>query len=123
MADLPALAYVNGRLATELLDVTTDPAALDSTGFWVLVKTYEGELTAARFGHVREASPAGVRPRWPWRGPALGSWLSSIDEGTYLAAVDKIRELIAGSEVYQAHHWRGGLAQIMDTSRVGLIRR
>ncbi|HKA69091.1 MAG TPA: chorismate-binding protein [Actinomycetes bacterium] len=125
MADLPALAYVNGRLATELLDVTTDPAALDSTGFWVLVKTYEGELTAARFGHVREASPAGVRPRWPWRGPALGSWLSSIDEGTYLAAVDKIRDYIAGGEVYQANLCRVMSAPLPDPDRcdvVGLAR-
>src|SRR5262245_1642530 len=125
MADLPALAYVNGRLATELLDVTTDPAALDSTGFWVLVKTYEGELTAARLGQARGASPAGVRPRWPWRGPALGSWLSSIDEGTYLAAVDKIRDYIAGGEVYQANLCRVMSAPLPDPDRcdvVGLAR-
>lgn len=125
MTDLPALAYVNGRLATELLDVTTDPAALDSSGFWVLVKTYEGALTATRFGHVREVKPAGIRPRWPWQGPAKESWQSSIDEGTYVAAVEKIRDYIAAGEVYQANLCRVMTAPLPDPRRfdvTGLAR-
>ncbi|MGH8834251.1 MAG: chorismate-binding protein [Actinomycetes bacterium] len=128
MADLPALAYVNGRLATELLDLTSDPAALDSSGFWVVVKTYEGELTAARFGSVRDLPPGGIgnlRPLWPWRGPAPGTWLSSIDEGTYVAAVDKIRDYIAGGEVYQANLCRVMSAPLPDPGHcdvVGLAR-
>ncbi|HKE52741.1 MAG TPA: chorismate-binding protein [Actinomycetes bacterium] len=129
MADLPALAYVNGRLATDLLDVTSDPAALESSGFWVLVKTYEGELVAARFGTVRELPAMGiraVRSSWPWRGPAPDTWLSSIDEGTYVAAVDKIRDYIAGGEVYQANLCRVMSAPLPDPERydvVGLAQR
>ena len=124
MADLPALAYVNGRLATDLLDLTSDPAALDSSGFWVVVETYEGELTAARFGTVRELSPAGVhgiQPRWPWRGPAPGTWQSSIDEGTYRAAVDKIRDYIASGEVYQANLCRVMAAPLPDPGACDVI--
>ena len=121
MTDLPALAYVNGRLATDLIDLTSDPSALDSDGFWVVVVTYEGELTAARFGHVREVPMRGIRPRWPWRGPAAPDWLSSIDEGTYVAAVEKIRDYIAGGEVYQANLCRVMTAPLPDLDRVDVV--
>ena len=47
------LAVVGGQLCTELRDVTTDLAALDSTGFWVVVLPYEGEPLCARFDKVR----------------------------------------------------------------------
>lgn len=37
------LAVVGGRLATGLVDVTSDLAALDSTGFWAVVLPFEGD--------------------------------------------------------------------------------
>ena len=43
------LAVVGGRLATGLLDLTSDLAALDSEGFWVVVAPFEGDATCARF--------------------------------------------------------------------------
>ena len=46
---LPAtepLAWFGGRLATELAEVTDDPAALDTGGWWAVVVTFEGRLTA-----------------------------------------------------------------------------
>jgi para-aminobenzoate synthetase component I len=100
--DLPPLARFGDRVATGLLDVTTDPAALDSTGFWAVVADFEGRLTCARFRDVREEPvPAPVPGKW--QGPAIGDWTSSLDRGAYTAGVRRIREYIAAGEVYQAN--------------------
>ncbi|PBC65115.1 chloride transporter [Streptomyces sp. Tue6028] len=102
MLDLPPLARFGGLVATGLIDVTSDPAALDSTGFWAVSADFEGRLTCARFRDVREeAVPAPVPGRW--RGPAAGDWTSSLDRAAYTAGVRRIREHIAAGEVYQAN--------------------
>ncbi|WP_030221744.1 chorismate-binding protein [Streptomyces sp. NRRL WC-3626] len=102
MLDLPPLARFGDRVATGLLDVTDDPAALDSTGFWAVAADFEGRLTCARFREVREqAVPAPVPGTW--RGPAVHDWTSSLDHAAYTAAVRRIREHIAAGEVYQAN--------------------
>ncbi len=100
--DLPPLARFGGLVATGLIDVTGDPAALDSTGFWAVSADFEGRLTCARFRDVREEPvPAPVPGRW--RGPAAGDWASSLDRAAYTAGVRRIREHIAAGEVYQAN--------------------
>ncbi|ANS63959.1 anthranilate synthase [Streptomyces lincolnensis] len=102
MHDLPALARFGDRTATGLLDVTSDPAALDSTGFWAVTADFEGRVTCARFRDVRqERVPAPVPGAW--RGPAVGDWTSSLDRAAYMAGVARIREYIATGEVYQAN--------------------
>ncbi|MGW4817838.1 chorismate-binding protein [Streptomyces sp. NPDC004227] len=102
MLDLPPLARFGDRVATGLTDVTSDPAALDSSGFWAVAADYEGRLTCARFRDVREEPvPAPVPGRW--RGPAAGDWTSSLDHGAYTAGVRRIREYIATGEVYQVN--------------------
>ncbi|MFC9164480.1 chorismate-binding protein [Streptomyces fungicidicus] len=102
MPDLPPLARFGDRLATGLLDVTDDPAALDSTGFWAVAADYEGRLTCARFRDVREQAVPAPAPG-AWRGPGAGDWTSSLDRGAYTAAVRRIRGHIAAGEVYQAN--------------------
>ncbi|MGW0967357.1 chorismate-binding protein [Streptomyces sp. NPDC002516] len=102
MLDLPPLARFGGLVATGLLDVTSDPAALDSSGFWAVSADFEGRLTCARFRDVREEPvPAPVPGRW--HGPAAGDWTSSLDRAAYTAGVRRIREHIARGEVYQAN--------------------
>ncbi|WP_328454444.1 chorismate-binding protein [Streptomyces sp. NBC_00386] len=102
MLDLPPLARFGGLVATNLLDVTSDPAALDSSGFWAVSADFEGRLTCARFSEVREEPvPAPVPGRW--HGPAAGDWTSSLDRAAYTAGVRRIREHIAAGEVYQAN--------------------
>ena len=92
-------AWFAGTLACGLAEVADDPAVLDGGGWWAVVLTYEGALTAARFTDVR---PAALAPaRWP--GVPAAAWSSSLDEVTYRAGVDAIRERIAGGEVYQAN--------------------
>ncbi|MEU3243012.1 MULTISPECIES: chorismate-binding protein [unclassified Streptomyces] len=102
MLDLPPLARFGDLVATGLLDVTDDPAALDSTGFWAVSADFEGRLVCARFGDVRrEPVPAPVPGGW--RGPAAGDWTSSLDRAAYTRAVGRIRDHIAAGEVYQAN--------------------
>ncbi|MFF4212969.1 chorismate-binding protein [Streptomyces sp. NPDC001796] len=102
MPDLPPLARFGDRVATGLLDVTSDPAALDSTGFWAVCADYEGRLTCARFADVRE-EPVPAPVPGQWRGPEAGDWASSLDRAAYTAGVRRIREHIATGEVYQVN--------------------
>lgn len=102
-APFPApLARFGDRVATGLLDVTSDPAALDSTGFWAVVADFEGKLTCARFADVRHA-PVPAPVPGAWRGPAPEEWTTSLDRAAYVRAVHRIREHIAAGEVYQAN--------------------
>ena len=117
------LAWFGGVLATGLDLVTDDPAALDRGGWWAVVQTFEGALTAARFTDVREAP----LPAAPWVGVRRDAWTSSMSEHGYRAAVEKIRGQIADGEVYQANLCRVlsaplpdgadllGLAGLLDT--------
>ncbi|MFD7710823.1 chorismate-binding protein [Streptomyces sp. NPDC059785] len=102
MHDLPALARFGGLVATGLADVTHDPGALDSRGFWAVCADFEGRLVCARFDHVR-AEPVPAPVPGGWRGPAAGDWVSSLDRAAYTAGVRRIREHIAAGEVYQAN--------------------
>jgi para-aminobenzoate synthetase component 1 len=99
---LAPLARFGGRVASGLLDVTSDPAALDSTGFWAVAADFEGRLTCARFRDVRREPVPAPFPG-AWRGPATGDWTSSLDRAAYTAGVRRIREHIAAGAVYQAN--------------------
>lgn len=100
--DLPPLARFGDRVATGLLDVTSDPAALDSSGFWAVAADFEGRLTCARFEDVREEPVPAPAPD-AWHGPAVGDWTSSLDRASYTAGVRRIRRHIAAGDVYQAN--------------------
>ncbi|MEU9383710.1 chorismate-binding protein [Streptomyces sp. NPDC048279] len=116
----PPLARFGALLATGLLDVTDDPAALDTTGFWAVCADFEGRLTCARFGEVREEQvPAPVPGRW--RGPAAGDWTSSLDRGAYTRAVRRIRSHIAAGEVYQANLCRVLSAPVAEDADVDAL--
>ncbi len=92
-------AYVGGRLATGLAEISRDPAALDRPGFWVVVLTFEGALTCARFAEVRfEEMPAAS-----WHGPKPRDWATSLDETRYVERVDAVKDRIAAGDVYQVN--------------------
>jgi para-aminobenzoate synthetase component I len=95
-----SIAVVGGKLCTELVDVTSDVAALDSSGFWAVVLPYDGEPVCARFARTRPATPW---PGRPWQGPPLDAWRSSLDHDAYVAAVADIRDAIAAGDVYQVN--------------------
>ncbi|MGW6460154.1 chorismate-binding protein [Streptomyces sp. NPDC055078] len=113
MQDLVPLARFGRIVATDLRDVTSDPEALDSAGFWAVAADFEGALTCARFGDVRtEPVPRPAPGRW--RGPASDAWTSSLDRAGYTAGVRRIREYIAAGEVYQANLCRVLSAPLPD---------
>lgn len=105
------MARFRGLLATDLRDVTSDPAALESRGWWAVVVDFEGGITCARFGDVRPAPPTAADG---WRGPAPETWISSLDHGAYTAGVRRIREHIAAGDVYQANLCRVLSAPLPD---------
>ncbi|GGZ02151.1 anthranilate synthase component I family protein [Streptomyces nitrosporeus] len=107
------MARFGGLVASGLRDVTSDPAALDSSGFWAVRADFEGGLTCARFSDVRSEP---VPPPVPgaWRGPGPGDWTSSLDRDAYTAGVRRIRAHIAAGEVYQANLCRVLSAPLPD---------
>ena len=111
LTDGAALAVVGNRLLTDLVDVTSDLAALDGTGTWAVVLPFDAAPICARFATVRAARP------WPgpaWRGPSPTAWVSSLDEGKFCAGVDAIRESIAAGDVYQVNLTRRLSAPLPD---------
>ncbi len=101
---MEAFARFGDLVATDLLDVTHDPSALDDGGWWAVVHTYEGDLTAARFGRVEHlALPSTMESEAPWIPVPRNAWTSSMTRAQYTNAVDQIRAAIAAGTVYQAN--------------------
>lgn len=112
------LAVVGGRLATELVDVTSDLRALDSSGFWAVVLPFDGEPICARFASVRPARP------WPgpaWRGPDPSAWSSSLSGDAFRDGVRSIRSSIAAGDVYQVNLTRRLSAPLPDGADVAAL--
>ncbi|HEY0215912.1 MAG TPA: chorismate-binding protein [Cellulomonas sp.] len=94
-------------------DVAADPGRLRTPGSWVLVGDFEGPVAAWRFAErrmrtsARASPPAGrsseARTTQAWQGPAAADWTTSMDEGSYTAAVAEVRETIREGGVYQAN--------------------
>ncbi|WP_330473367.1 anthranilate synthase component I family protein [Terrabacter sp. C0L_2] len=100
------------RDAREVLDVRHGPEALDAItreGFWAVVATFEGAVTAVRFAEVTPRSYAvgrrSARPPAPAAGwePLDRHWRTSLDRTAYVRAVQEVRERIAAGTVYQVN--------------------
>ena len=92
---------MNGRLATELVSITHDPADLSDGGFWAVSTTFEGKFTAARFATVTEAE----FPHHSWE-KLEGVWKSSLSQSEYMDYVRSIQGSIADGWVYQVNACR-----------------
>ena len=114
----PAVAVVGGWLLTDLLDVTSDLAALDSEGMWAVVLPFEGAACCARFASVRPAVPW---PGSPWRGPAADQWRSSLDRSAFCEGVVSIREAIAAGDVYQVNLTRRLSAPLREDADIAAL--
>lgn len=93
------LAWFGGRLATGLVEVRNDVAALDEGGWWAVVVDFEGAVTAARFGRVVDAA---LPACGPWS-PLRGDWRSSLARPAYESAVREVRARVARGAVYQVN--------------------
>ncbi|MBL0885702.1 chorismate-binding protein [Myceligenerans indicum] len=119
-------ATFDGRVATQVtrsVDVHADPEAL-RTGTWFVVVDFEGRARAWQFRDVTplpgavtngtappsptpgpgpQGTPSAAPASGAWTGPDPDAWTSSMDRGTYEAAVRRIREHIREGDVYQAN--------------------
>lgn len=89
-----------------------------TAGFWAVVVTFEGDLTAVRMSQVprRPAStPTAVRADATWPG-VEGEWTGSLGDTAYVEGVEEIRERIARGTVYQVNLCRVLSAEIGDGS-------
>jgi len=89
-------------LADGLVEVSDDPAVLDSGGWWAVVITFEGGVRLYRFERQRTA-PLPAPAAGVWKGPGRAVWVSSLDRGRYVAGVREIRRRIRDGEVYQVN--------------------
>jgi para-aminobenzoate synthetase component 1 len=106
-------AIVDGQLLTGLGDVTDDPGVLDGTGRWVVVQTFEGTVTCARFDAARVLPADWPHLAPPWAS-VRGTWSSTLDQPGYVAAVQTVRECIAAGDVYQVNVCRTVSAEVPD---------
>jgi para-aminobenzoate synthetase component 1 len=95
--------WMGNRLATQLLEVSDDPARLSEPGFWAVSTTFEGKWICARFGRV-EPAPFPIFEEG-WNGIA-GEWESSFSRNDFMKYVDVIRDQIAQGMVYQVNACR-----------------
>ena len=96
-----ALFWMNGRLATDLISISHDPADLSDGGFWAVSTTFEGGFTAARFATVIDAE----FPHHEWE-KLEGEWKSSLSQSDYISYIESIRRSIADGWVYQVNACR-----------------
>ncbi|MEP6648474.1 MAG: chorismate-binding protein [Lapillicoccus sp.] len=97
------VARFGDRVATGVRDVITGSEALealDTQGFWALVMTFEGEISAVRFEDVRPGRDEAPFARWA---SLDGGWRTSLDRDAYRSAVAEIRERVAAGTVYQTN--------------------
>jgi para-aminobenzoate synthetase component I len=116
-----AIAVLGGKVATDLVEVSDDPSALDRPGWWAVLATYEGTFTCARFATVVDAQIHNGFGPTPWLGPAPDAWTSSMDEHLYIGAVESIRESIARGDVYQANICRVLTAPLPDSQQADVL--
>ena len=109
--------WMAGRLATDCVEISTDPTCLDRPGFWAVVNTFEGEWFCARFASVVDAP----LPTAKWQG-ITGAWSSSQTQFEYQSNVEKIKEKIAAGDIYQVNLCRV-LSAKSEQSLLGLAGR
>ncbi|MEO6998889.1 MAG: chorismate-binding protein [Terracoccus sp.] len=96
-ADRHAYGVVDVRFGADALE------AVSREGFWAVVATFEGAVTAIRFAEVRRGrsrAPAETETGWS---PLDRRWSSSLERAAYVAAVQQVRERIAAGTVYQVN--------------------
>jgi len=94
---------MNGILATDLIEISSNPDVLDDGGFWAVTTTFEGQYTFAKFATVSR----GVT--FPEVGEWMGLnqvWESSLLQVDYEKYVEDIRHQIELGNVYQVNACR-----------------
>ena len=109
-----SIFWMNGRLATNCVEISEDPNSLDKVGFWVTLQSFEGKFICARFATITEAQ----LPPKAWS-KISGSWKSSQLQDAFEKNVIEIKNRIADGEIYQVNLCRV-LSADCDQSLQGL---
>ena len=94
---------MNGVLATDLIEVTSNPDSLSDGGFWAVSTTFEGKYTFAKFATLIKG--ASFPETGEWSGLA-DVWESSMSQSDFEDYVNEIREQIIQGNVYQVNACR-----------------
>ncbi|GAB3584435.1 chorismate-binding protein [Calidifontibacter terrae] len=100
--------------AWDPIEIRHDAAALDEPGFWVVVCTFEGALTAVRMGRTSARRPEPEAAFVAADVVDTSAWSSSLDAAGYEQAVEDVRRRVARGEVYQANICRVMQREIPD---------
>ncbi|CAN7454938.1 chorismate-binding protein [Knoellia sp. LjRoot47] len=90
-----------GVIEASGIDAVTHDIDDVTLGFWAVVITFEGDLTAVRMASVRRSS-GGAAAVVDWSG-VEGEWTASLDDTAYVAGVEEVRGRIARGTVYQVN--------------------
>jgi para-aminobenzoate synthetase component 1 len=83
------------------VEVSNDLADVDRGGRWAVTVTFEGRVTAARFGSWTRQSPtAGEIGQYC---PPSGAWSDSLAQPSFEEGVGEIRRRIGRGDVYQVN--------------------
>lgn len=94
--------WMAGKSATNLLELSTDPASLSDGGFWAVSVTYEGEWRCAKFENVVD-EPFQTDSSWH---ESDDRWESTFSRKGYIDYVERIRSAIVDGDIYQANACR-----------------
>jgi para-aminobenzoate synthetase component 1 len=109
--------WMGGLMASELMEVSSDPDVLNDGNFWAVATTFEGDLTFIRFAHITNAE----FPQINWDPGHLDNWQTTIDREGYCAYVEQIRTAIAEGNVYQVNACRQIFHESVTVSLAGLF--
>ena len=93
-----SIFWMNGRLATNCVEISEDPSSLDRSGFWVVLQSFSGQFICARFATVIESN----LPKHPWQ-KITSAWRSSQSQIIFEENVKKIQSYIANGDIYQVN--------------------
>lgn len=93
--------WMAGILAEELEEISHDPKSLSQPGFWVVLGTFEGRWTFAKFKKISKSEyPLGVGAL------ELSDWSSNLEHDSYINYVNEIKDEIAAGTFYQVNACR-----------------
>jgi len=102
MRAIDARFWMEGKSATNLIELSNDPASLADGGFWAVSVSYEGEWHCAKFGDVVD-EPFVADSSWS---TGDDQWESTLSKQGYIDYVERIRSAIAEGDIYQANACR-----------------
>ena len=102
--------WMNGILATDLVEITHDVHRVENGGFWAVSISFEGDPIFAQFANIQRDQPFPKTPSWK---VLETTWRSSIAREDFYQYVEEIRSQISRGVVYQANACR------ILTTRIG----